>query len=157
VGLHHHPQLDFFSPGARLVKVHADNISSKWNPPSPNPGRYNALYYLDSFPNLVAAPTGHPNGYSNFPTLRLSMSSSPTCSSTLPIVFLDPDSDEAADLLTQAMQSLPQGALMLGLILKIERLPDGNERLINWEYAAPEVLKSLALVLPGETSQPLKE
>ena len=76
-------------------------------------------------------------------------------SSPLPIVFLDPDSDEAADLLTQAMQSLPQGALVLGLVLKIERLPDGNERLVNWEYAAPEVLKSLALVLPGETPQPL--
>jgi hypothetical protein len=53
------------------------------------------------------------------------------------------------------MQSLPQGALVLGLILKIERLPDGNEKLVNWEYAAPEVLKSLALILPGETSQPL--
>jgi hypothetical protein len=76
-------------------------------------------------------------------------------SSPLPIVFLDPDSDEAADLLTQSMQSLPQGALVLGLVLKIERLPDGNERLVNWEYAAPEVLKSLALVLPGETPQPL--
>jgi hypothetical protein len=85
------------------------------------------------------------------------MSSSPTCPSPLPIVFLDPDSNEATDLLTQAMQSLPQGALVLGLILKIERLPDGNERLVNWEYAAPEVLKSLALVLPGETDQHLKE
>jgi len=79
-------------------------------------------------------------------------------SSPLPIVFLDPDSDEAADILTQAMQNLPQGALVLGLVLKIERLPDGNEKLVNWEYAAPEVLKSLALVLPsGETSQPCKE
>jgi hypothetical protein len=85
------------------------------------------------------------------------MSSSPTCPSPLPIVFLDPDSDEATDFLTQAIQSLPQGALVLGLILKIERLPDGNERLVNWEYAAPEVLKSLALVLPGETDQHLKE
>ena len=85
------------------------------------------------------------------------MSSSPTCPSPLPIVFLDPDSDEATDLLTQAMQSLPQGALVLGLILKIERLPDGGERLVNWEYAAPEVLKSLALVLPGEIDQHLKE
>ena len=85
------------------------------------------------------------------------MSSSPTYPSPLPIVFLDPDSDEATDLLTQAMQSLPQGALMLGLILKIERLPDGNERLVNWEYAAPEVLKSLAMVLPSEIDQHLKE
>jgi hypothetical protein len=83
------------------------------------------------------------------------MSSSPTSTSSLPIVFLDPDSDEAAEVLTQALQSLPQGALVLGLILKIERLPDGNEKLVNWEYAAPEVLKSLALILPGETSQPL--
>jgi hypothetical protein len=87
------------------------------------------------------------------------MSSSPTStSSTLPIVFLDPDSDEATDVLTQAMQSLPQGALVLGLILKIERLPDGDEKLVNWEYASPEILKSFALVLPGgKTSQPLKE
>jgi hypothetical protein len=83
------------------------------------------------------------------------MSSSPTSTSSLPIVFLDPDSDEAAEVLTQALQSLPQGALVLGLILKIERLPDGNEKLVNWEYASPEVLKSFALVLPGETSQPL--
>ena len=83
------------------------------------------------------------------------MSSSPTSTSTLPIIFLDPDSAEAADFLTQALQSLPQGALVLGLILKIERLPDGNEKLVNWEYASPEVLKSFALVLPGETSQPL--
>ena len=85
------------------------------------------------------------------------MSSSPNSPSPFPIVFMDPDSDEAADLLTQSMQSLPQGALVLGLVLKIERLPDGNERLVNWEYAAPEVLKSLALVLPGEIDQHLKE
>ena len=85
------------------------------------------------------------------------MSSSPTSTSPLPIVFLDPDSDEAAEVLTQTLQSLPQGVLVLGLILKIERLPDGGERLVNWEYAAPEVLKSLALVLPGEIDQHLKE
>jgi hypothetical protein len=51
---------------------------------------------------------------------------------------------------------LPQGVLVLGLILKVERQAD-QEKIVNWEFAAPETLKSLALVLPGETSQPCKE
>jgi carbonic anhydrase/acetyltransferase-like protein (isoleucine patch superfamily) len=81
------------------------------------------------------------------------MSSSPTPTSTLPIVFFEPDSQAAAEALAQALRTLPQGALVLGLILKVERQAD-EERIVNWEFTAPEVLKSLALVLPGESSQP---
>ena len=83
-------------------------------------------------------------------------SSSPTSSSALPIVFFDPDSQAAADTLAQALQILPRGVLVLGLILKVERQAD-QEKIVNWEFAAPETLKSLALVLPGETSHHSKE
>jgi len=84
------------------------------------------------------------------------MKSSPKPTSALPIVFFDPDSQTAAETLAQALQMLPQGVLVLGLILKVERQAD-QEKIVNWEFAAPETLKSLALVLPGETSQPCKE
>ena len=66
------------------------------------------------------------------------------------------DSQAAAETLAQALQMLPQGVLVLGLILKVEKQAD-QEKIVNWEFAAPETLKSLALVLPGETSQPCKE
>ena len=84
------------------------------------------------------------------------MKSSPKPTSALPIVFFDPDSQTAAETLAQALQMLPQGVLVLGLILKVEKQAD-QEKIVNWEFAAPETLKSLALVLPGETSQPCKE
>ena len=84
------------------------------------------------------------------------MKSSPKPTSALPIVFFDPDSQTAAETLAQALQMLPQGVLVLGLILKVERQAD-QEKIVNWEFAAPETLKSLALVLPGETSQHSKE
>jgi len=84
------------------------------------------------------------------------MPSSPKPASALPIVFFDPDSQTAAQTLAQALQVLPQGVFVLGLILKVERQAD-QEKIVNWEFAAPETLKSLALVLPGETSQPCKE
>jgi len=45
---------------------------------------------------------------------------------------------------------------VLGLILKVEKQAD-REKIVNWEFAAPETLKSLALVLPGEISKPTKE
>ena len=84
------------------------------------------------------------------------MKSSPKPTSALPIVFFDPDSQAAAQTLAQALQILPQGVLVHGLILKVEKQAD-QEKIVNWEFAAPEILKSLALVLPGETSQPCKE
>ena len=84
------------------------------------------------------------------------MKSSPKPTSALPIVFFDPDSQTAAETLAQALQMLPQGVLVLGLILKVERQAD-QEKIVNWEFAAPETLKSLALVLPGETSKSTKE
>ena len=84
------------------------------------------------------------------------MSSPQSHPSTLPIVFFDPDSQAAAEALMQALQTLPQGAFVLGLIVKVERQAD-QEKIVNWEFAAPETLKSLALVLPGETSKPTKE
>ncbi len=68
-----------------------------------------------------------------------------------PIVFFDPDSEAAAEALAQALQAMPQGAVVFGLVLEVERQA-GEEKLVNWEFAAPEVLKALALVLPGETS-----
>ena len=79
--------------------------------------------------------------------------------STLPIVFYDPDSDAAAEALSQALQTLPHGSLVLGLIVKVERQAD-EEKIVNWQFAAPETLKSLALVLPPESASettPIKE
>jgi hypothetical protein len=85
------------------------------------------------------------------------MSSTPTAPlSTLPIVFLDPDSEAAQAALAQALQSIPQSAIVLGLIVKVVRNAD-RERIVNWEFAAPETLKSLALVLPSETTPSSKE
>jgi hypothetical protein len=79
---------------------------------------------------------------------------------TLPIVFLDPDSEAAAEALTLALRSMPHGLLTIGLIVKVQKCDD-EEKVVNWEFAAPEVLKSLALVLPseaaGETSKSNKE
>jgi carbonic anhydrase/acetyltransferase-like protein (isoleucine patch superfamily) len=79
------------------------------------------------------------------------MSSSLTPTSTLPIVFFEPDSDAAAEALSQALQTLPRGSLVLGLIVKVERQAD-EEKIVNWEFAAPETLKSLALVLPSQVA-----
>jgi len=51
---------------------------------------------------------------------------------------------------------LPQGVLVLGLILKVEsRLDQEKDRQLG--VCRPGTLKSLALVLPGETSKPTKE
>jgi len=77
---------------------------------------------------------------------------SSSLASTLPIVFYDPDSDAAAEALTQALQTLPHRSLVLGLIIKVERQPGNAEKIVNWQFAAPETLKSLALVLPPESA-----
>jgi len=77
------------------------------------------------------------------------MSSTNSPFSPLPIVFFDPDSEAAHTSLAEALQSLPPGALVLGLALKVER-QDGAEKLVNWEFVAPEILKSLALALPSD-------
>ncbi len=81
----------------------------------------------------------------------------PTPISRFPIVFLDPDSEAAQATLAQALRALPQDALLLGLILKVVQVADGEERIVNWEFAAPDVVKSLALVLPSETTLSSKE
>ena len=71
----------------------------------------------------------------------------------LPIVFFDPDSDEARLALAQALQDLPQGVITAGLIIKVEKTPEGYEKLVNWELTAPETLKALALILPPADSE----
>lgn len=71
--------------------------------------------------------------------------------STLPIVFFDdPDSDAACETLGRLLRDLPQSTFVLGLIVKVTRSDVGEERIVNWEFAAPETLKSLALVLPPQ-------
>ena len=71
--------------------------------------------------------------------------------STSSIVFFDPDSETARDALGNALRALPQEMLVLGLIVKVERKAD-EEKIVNWEFATPETVKSLALVLTGEMS-----
>jgi len=72
-----------------------------------------------------------------------------------PIVFFEPDSDLAHEALSNALKTTPQDAMILGLIVKY----DEKNRIVNWEFATPDTVKSLALALASsnDPSTPSKE
>ncbi len=66
---------------------------------------------------------------------------------SLPIAFLNPDSEFAREALADAMQAIPPGVPIVGLVLKVQQTPEGEERLVNDEFADPDLIRSLVLVL----------
>jgi len=66
---------------------------------------------------------------------------------TLPITFLNPDSDSAREALACALQTIPAGVPVVGLVLKVVPTSDGGEQLVNYEFADPDLIRSLCLVL----------
>ncbi len=78
----------------------------------------------------------------------------------VPINFLNPDSETAQEALAQAIQSIPAGVPIVGLVLKVARSLEGEEKLVNYEFADPDLLRSLGLVLRAdecESHNPFKE
>jgi hypothetical protein len=65
------------------------------------------------------------------------------------IVFFEDDSPQAVESLKSALAKTGDVPL-LGLILKIETDPKGEERVVNWMLADTSFIKALALVLPGK-------
>jgi len=73
---------------------------------------------------------------------------------SLPIAFLNPDDEVAREALANAMQAIPAGVPIVGLVLKVQQTPEGEERLVNYEFADPDLIRSLALVLKPFKSEP---
>ncbi len=71
----------------------------------------------------------------------------------VPIVFLNPDSEEALEAFSQAIGPIPAGVPIVGLALKYLQTPEGGERLVNYEFADPDLLRSLALILSLKESK----
>jgi hypothetical protein len=65
------------------------------------------------------------------------------------IEFFEDDSLQAVESLKSALAKTGDVPL-LGLILKIETDPKGEERVVNWMFADTSFIKALALVLPGK-------
>ncbi len=65
------------------------------------------------------------------------------------IVFFESDSPQALESLKSALAKTGD-APILGLVLKVEADPKGEERVVNWMFADTSFIKSLALVLPGK-------
>jgi hypothetical protein len=66
----------------------------------------------------------------------------------LPITFLNSDSDIIREALARSLQTIPEGIPILGLVLKVAQTPEGEEKLVNYEFADSDLIRSLALVLP---------
>lgn len=65
------------------------------------------------------------------------------------VLFENPDDPQAGRSLKQALHSL--GNLpVVGVLIKTEQDPGGQERVINWRFSDAQTAKSLALVLPGD-------
>ena len=64
------------------------------------------------------------------------------------IVFFENDSPQAVESLKTALAKTGDAPL-LGLVLKVEADPKGEDRVVNWMFADTSFIKSLALVLPG--------
>jgi hypothetical protein len=63
------------------------------------------------------------------------------------VLFEKPDDPQAGRSLKQALHSL--GNLpIVGVLIKTQQDPDGQERVINWRFSDAQTAKSLALVLP---------
>ena len=68
------------------------------------------------------------------------------------IVFFENDSPQAVESLKSALAKT--GATpILGLVLKVEADPKGEERVVNWMFADTSFIKSLALILPGKNKK----
>ena len=65
------------------------------------------------------------------------------------VLFENPNDPQAANSLKQALHSL--GNLpVVGVLIKTEQDPSGQEHVINWRFSDAQTAKSLALVLPGD-------
>ena len=65
------------------------------------------------------------------------------------IVFFEKDSPKAVESLKNALAKTGD-APILGLVLKVEVDPEGEDRVVNWMFAETSFIKSLALILPGK-------
>ena len=68
------------------------------------------------------------------------------------VVFFENDSPQAVESLKNALASTGDVPL-LGLVLKVEADPKGEDQVVNWMFADTSFIKSLALVLPGKKSK----
>jgi len=64
------------------------------------------------------------------------------------VVFFEKDSSKAVESLKNALAKTGD-APILGLVLKVEAGPKGEDQVVNWMFADTNFIKSLALVLPG--------
>jgi len=67
-------------------------------------------------------------------------------------VFFENDSPQAVESLKSALAKTGDAPL-LGLVLKVEANPKGEERVVNWMFADTSFIKSLALILPGKNKK----
>ena len=65
------------------------------------------------------------------------------------VVFFENDSPQAVESLKNALANSGDAPL-LGLVLKVETDPKGEDQVVNWMFADTSFIKSLALVLPGK-------
>ena len=65
------------------------------------------------------------------------------------IVFFENDSPQAVESLKSALTKAGDVPL-LGLVLKVEADPKGEDQVVNWMFADTSFIKSLALILPGK-------
>ena len=65
------------------------------------------------------------------------------------VVFFENDSPQALESLKNTLAKTGDVPI-LGLVLKVEADPKGEERVVNWMFADTSFIKSLALVLPGK-------
>jgi hypothetical protein len=65
------------------------------------------------------------------------------------VVFFENDSPQALESLKSALAKTGDVPI-LGLVLKVEADPKGEEHVVNWMFADTSFIKSLALVLPGK-------
>ena len=73
---------------------------------------------------------------------------------SVPFSFVNPDSDAAREALSRAIQNIPEGVPMIGLVLKVAQSREGEERLVNYEFADPEWLRKMTFVLGSDEREP---
>jgi hypothetical protein len=68
------------------------------------------------------------------------------------VVFFENDSPQTVESLKNALANAGDAPL-LGLVLKVETDPKGEDQVVNWMFADTSFIKSLALVLPGKVKR----
>ncbi|MDO9303296.1 MAG: hypothetical protein Q7T89_18040 [Anaerolineales bacterium] len=68
------------------------------------------------------------------------------------VVFFENDSPQAVESLKNALANAGDAPL-LGLVLKVEVDPKGEDQVVNWMFADTSFIKSLVLILPGKKSK----